>query len=79
MWLAEATLAAAQLEDAEAGRTIGQAIAAGVALATDDFASSGSYDVDDEADSRFRVHQLGGRRRSSGLGSARCRSINGST
>lgn len=63
LWLLAAVPAVGQLEDSEAGRIIGQAIAAGVVLATDDFASAGSYEVDDEADSTFQVHQLGGRRR----------------
>lgn len=43
------------------GEIIGQAIAAGVVLATDDFASSGHYRVDDDAESTFRLRQLGGR------------------
>jgi len=63
VWLVAAAPAAAQFEDPDAGRIIGRAIAAGVALSTDDFASSGSFDVDDDANSAFRVRQLGWRHR----------------
>jgi hypothetical protein len=55
--------AVAQPTSPDPGRIIGQAIAAGVTLATDDFAAVGRYDVSDEADSSFRVRQLGGRHR----------------
>ncbi len=61
LWLVAAAPAAAQFDDPEAGRIIGRAIAAGVALATDDFASSGSFNVDDDANSSFRVQQMGWR------------------
>jgi hypothetical protein len=63
LWLAMTAPAVAQPASPEPGRIIGQAIAAGVTLAADDFAAAGIYDVDDEADSTFRVHHLGGRHR----------------
>jgi hypothetical protein len=56
----------AQPADPDPGRVIGQAIAAGVTLATDDFAAAGRYEVSDEADSSFRVRRLGGRHRFKG-------------
>lgn len=63
LWLATVAPAVAQPAGPDPGRIIGQAIAAGVTLAADDFAAAGSYDVDDEADSTFRVRHLGGRHR----------------
>jgi hypothetical protein len=57
---AAAAPAAAQTDDPEAGRIIGRAIAAGTLLATDDLASGGRYTVDDDADTEFRIRQLGG-------------------
>jgi hypothetical protein len=43
----------------EAGRILGRAIAAGVVLATDDFAASGRYSVDDDAESSFSLQKFG--------------------
>ena len=63
LWLVATAPAVAQPADPDPGSIIGQAIAAGVALAADDFAAAGSYDVDDEANSTFRIRQLGRRHR----------------
>jgi hypothetical protein len=51
----------AQSGPSEAGRVLGRSIAAGVVLATDDFAASGRYSVDDDAESSFRLQKLGAR------------------
>ena len=61
--LMAAAPAAAQLDGTEVGQIIGRAIAAGIVLATDDFTSAGSFDFDDDTDSRFQVRQIGGRHR----------------
>lgn len=61
--VSQASFTAAQEEPREVGQIIGRAIAAGVVLATDEFAAAGRYEVDDDADSSFRVRQLGHRHR----------------